>query len=240
MTSHPDFPGIQRRLKALGYYDMPIDDDWGPGMAGGINRALSAIEAARGIKPPPEPKWPKLPTSYAWLRDPALDPLPRHLVEALDLIGTVELAGAANSPTIMGWRDELLRDGVEIVGFSADSVPWCGLFMAIVMHRAQRDVVPGPLWALNWSKWGEPGGQPELGDLLTFKRDGGGHVALYIGEDTAGYYHILGGNQSDQVNIMRIAKSRMAACRQPPYKIRPASVRPRIVSASGKISVNER
>lgn len=239
MTSHPDFPEIQRRLKALGLYNAPIDDDWGPGMAGGISKALATIEDARGIKPPPAPKWPKLPVAYEWLRDPKLDPLPRHLSEALNLIGTVELAGAANSPTIMGWRDELNRDGVPIVGYSADSVAWCGLFMAAVMHRAQRDVVDSPLWALNWSKWGEPGGQPELGDLLTFKRDGGGHVALYIAEDTAGYFHVLGGNQSDQVNIMRIAKSRMAACRQPPYINKPASVRPRIVSASGRVSTNE-
>lgn len=239
---HPDFAPIQRRLARLGFYGLGIDDEWGPGMKEGIDDLLAWAEKERGLGPVASapavaPRWPKLPSAYSWLRD--LDPLPRHLVAALDLLGTVERASAADSPVIMGWRDELAAAGIKIAGYSADSVPWCGLFVRYVMFKAQREGVEGPLWALNWSKWGEDGGQPELGDLLTFKRPGGGHVAFYIAEDRQGYYHVLGGNQSDAVNIMRIAKTRMHACRQPPYQSKPATVRPRIVSAGGVISENE-
>ena len=203
-----------------------------------LDAALAHLEIATGITPPAEPVVsPALPEEYAWLS--RIDALPRHLTEALKLLGTVERPGAADSPVIMGWRDELRTAGIPIVGYSADSVPWCGLFMAVVMHRARRPVVDQPLWALNWSSWGEPGGQPELGDLLTFKRTGGGHVALYIAEDSMGYYHVLGGNQGDKVNIMRIAKTRMHACRQPAYRTKPSSVKPVVVSASGVISRNE-
>lgn len=237
MTAHTDFPLIQRRLAGLGLYPGSIDDEWGPGMLAGVSRLLADAERVKGIEAPTSPKWPGLPASYSWLH--TSETLPRHLTLALDLYGTVETAGTANSATIMGWRDELRAGGVNIDGYTADSVPWCGLFIAYVMHKVGRQVVDGPLWALNWGKFGEDGGQPELGDVLTFKRPSGGHVAFYIAEDREGHYHILGGNQSDRVNIMRIAKSRMVACRQPPYQNKPVSVRPRIVSATGVISRNE-
>ncbi len=239
-AKHPDFPQIQRRLRALGYYPQApyaIDDEWGAGMSEGIDKVLDMVEKAKGIEPPPMPRWPALPDNYTWLR--AEPSLPRHLVAALDLLGTKELAGGANSPTIMAWTKELADAGFPVAGYSADSVPWCGLFIAVCMVRAQRTPVDQPLWALNWAKFGEPGGQPELGDILTFKREGGGHVAIYIGEDTQGTFHILGGNQGDQVSIMRISKARMYSCRQPPYKNRPANIRPVILSASGVISHNE-
>lgn len=49
---------------------------------------------------------------------------------------------------------------------------------------------------------------------MVFDRAGGGHVAFYVGED-ATHYHVLGGNQSDSVNVMRIAKDRCIARRWP-------------------------
>lgn len=231
---HDDFPGIQRRLKGLGLYDFPIDREWGPGMRRGIGELLLRAETERGISPP---SWPALDARYDWLRD--VGPVPRHLDVALGLFGVREYPGAENNPVIMAWRDELRAAGVNVSGYTGDAVPWCGLFMAYVMLTGDRAVVENPLWALNWGKFGEDGGQPELGDVLTFTRDGGGHVALYIGEDRAGYFHVLGANQQDSVNIMRIAKSRMSACRQPPYRVRPASVRPYLISAAGSVSSNE-
>lgn len=181
--------------------------------------------------------FPKLPRQYAWLEQQTY--LPRHVVEALNLYGTLETVGAANNPVIMAWKAESQAAGVNVAGYTADSVPWCGLLQAIIMVRAGRTPPQDPLWALNWAKFGVDGGQPELGDVLTFKRDGGGHVAIYIAEDQEGCYHVLGGNQHDQVNIMRIQKSRMYSCRQPDYTNKPAQVRPYIVSASGIISNNE-
>jgi uncharacterized protein (TIGR02594 family) len=254
MTTHPDFPRIQTRLKALGLYDLPIDDEYGAGMGSALDQALTLLERAHAdLRPKPTASvtapsvgtlmnaaLPKVPARYAWLRDAGV--LPKHLTIALNLIGTVETAGAANNPVIMGWAKRCKEAGVNVAGYTADSVPWCGLFMAYVMVEAGRadeaKVIGGTLWALNWSKFGADGGQPELGDILTFNRNGGGHVGIYIGEDT-GFYHLLGGNQSDKVNIMRIAKSRMHRCRQPLYKNKPASVQVKILSAIGEVSTNE-
>lgn len=173
-----------------------------------------------------------LPAQYAWLSKEAG---PKMLVEALKLYGTLEAAGAKDNPTILGWAAEL---GLSKT-YSHDSIPWCGLFIGVVAKRAGKDVVDSPLWALSWAEFGKPAdGGAMLGDVLTFKRDGGGHVALYVGED-AGAYHCLGGNQSDQVCITRIAKTRFYRARRPLYNVQPANVRKVLLVSNGTLSKNE-
>jgi uncharacterized protein (TIGR02594 family) len=156
------------------------------------------------------------------------------VTEALKLFGTVETPGSGNNPTIMAWAAET---GLKSI-YTADSVPWCGLFMAVVAKRAGKPLVSSPLWALSWSKFGEQGGQPRLGDVLTFKREGGGHVTLYIGEDQS-CYHVLGGNQSDAVTITRIRKDRLYSARRHYAIGPPASARPYVLAATGVVSSNE-
>lgn len=164
------------------------------------------------------------------------DRLPRMVTEARQLIGTLESPGLLNNPTILAWAEELgLRHQ-----YTADSIPWCGLFMALVAKRAGKEPPAGPLWALNWAHWGSPAGQPCLGDVLVFVRSGGGHVALYVGE-TATHYYTLGGNQSDQVCVTRIQKIRLHAARVPPFKVQmPTSREPILLDSWGVASTNER
>lgn len=174
-----------------------------------------------------------LPAQYQWLNNVGL--LPKMIQEALKEYGTLETPGAANNVKIMAWATET---GLKNV-YTADSVPWCGLFMAVVAKRAGKTYPSGPLWALNWAKFGVEAGQPHLGDVLTFTRDGGGHVGLYVGED-AQAYHVLGGNQSDAVNIKRIEKKRLYKARRPVYSIgAPPSAKPYILAATGGLSTNE-
>lgn len=174
-----------------------------------------------------------LPAEYRWLER---EPGPRMIVEARKLYGIRETAGPGNTPAIMQWADEL-GPGVRRV-YSADAIPWCGLFMGIVAQRAGKDLPASPLWARAWASWGTASPKAALGDMLVFARDGGGHVGLYIGED-GGCYHVLGGNQGDAVSIKRILKSRCIAVRRS-YKIGPpANVRPIHLSASGAVSTNE-
>jgi uncharacterized protein (TIGR02594 family) len=172
-----------------------------------------------------------LPAAYAWLRD---ETGPRMILEALKLFGTLEAPGVRDNSTIIGWARE-----VDLIKtYSHDSIPWCGLFMAVVAKRAGKLIVDSPLWALSWSDFGRASPAPMLGDVLTFKRNGGGHVALYVGEDS-GAYHCLGGNQSDKVCITRIAKSRLYRARRPAYNVQPDNVRKVTLAASGKLSTNE-
>lgn len=161
---------------------------------------------------------------------------PRMVREALALYGVTETPGVKNNPVIVNWAKETNIQGDN--WYSSDSIPWCGLFMAVVAQRANWQPVSSALSALAWAEFGNKSPQPSLGDVLVFKRKGGGHVGLYVGETVDSFY-VLGGNQSDKVNITRIAKARLFACRRPPYKIQAESVRPYQYTASGELSENE-
>jgi uncharacterized protein (TIGR02594 family) len=174
-----------------------------------------------------------LPKTYQWL---ASEPAPRMLIEALKLHGVRETSGPGNTPAIMAWAREIGGDVARV--YSADSVPWCGLFIAIVAQRAGKALPASPLWARAWSSWGDKSPRASLGDVLVFVRPGGGHVGLYVGED-ASAYHVLGGNQGDAVSIVRIAKGRCIAARRSYAIAAPANVRVVRLAASGRVSSNE-
>lgn len=174
-----------------------------------------------------------LPKKYNYL---ALEPAPRMLLEALKLFGTLETPGTANNTTIIAWAKEVGGKVADV--YKADSIPWCGLFMAVVAQRAGKILPASPLWALSWATFGTYQKTPMLGDVLVFTRNGGGHVGLYIGEDNI-CYHVLGGNQSDSVCITRIAKNRLYTCRRPLYNVPPKNVRKIILNSNGTISKNE-
>lgn len=170
--------------------------------------------------------------SYDWLKS---EIAPRILVSAVKQFGVKEIVGRAHNPVIMGWAKELGLDKV----YTEDEIPWCGLFIAHCAHTAGTQVVDRPLWALNWAKYGNKVDVPMLGDILTFKRNGGGHVGIYVGED-ATYYHVLGGNQNNSVSVSRIAKSRLHQARRTAWKVaQPANVRQVILAAKGTITTNE-
>lgn len=172
-----------------------------------------------------------LPKKYQWLQ---LEEAPRHLLKAVELFGTTEVVGPKHNPVIMEWARE-----TGLKQYTNDEIPWCGLYMAVVMKRANRDVVKDPLWARNWAKFGVEAKVPMLADVLVFSRETGGHVGLYVGEDKTSY-HVLGGNQGNAVSIVRIAKNRLIASRRPPYQSQPLNVRKIKLDSTGTIvSTNE-
>jgi uncharacterized protein (TIGR02594 family) len=174
----------------------------------------------------------KLPSAYQWLE--RIDPLPRMIRYALDTFGTIEAPGVANNPTIMGWAKEV---GLS-ASYGGDAIPWCGLFMAVMAKRAGKAIPDKPLWALSWARFGNTADSAALGDVLVFKRDGGGHVGLYVGEDGTAF-HVLGGNQSDRVCFTRIARTRLYAIRRPIYRVMPASAKAFLLAATGGFSRTE-
>lgn len=140
---------------------------------------------------------------------------PAWLRAARAKLGVRETPGSANSPTIMGWAKRL---GARVLGmvYGADSVPWCGLFVAQCVSEAGLEPPAIAVRAKSWANWGL-GIRPDQlapGAVLVFERPGGGHVGFYVGED-ASAYRVLGGNQSDAVTITRIAKARCVARRWP-------------------------
>ena len=173
--------------------------------------------------------------NYEFLRK---EKSPQILVNALRLTGVKEVVGPKHNEIIIGWAKEL---GIGNI-YTNDEIPWCGLFMAWVCHISKLSMnmtARESLWALNWNRFGIRVEVAMLGDVLTFKRKSGGHVGIYVGEDDL-CYHVLGGNQSNMVNVTRIEKSRLSQIRRTKWKIaQPQNVRVVKLSASGLISKNE-
>lgn len=187
-----------------------------------------------------------LPAQYAWL---AREGAPKMLVAALGLHGTLETPGAANNPQILAWADDVAQAFPTAYNrwaadfYKHDSIAWCGLGMAIAAVRAGRQPPDKYLSALAWANGG-PGwvkvavSDAMLGDVLVFKRSGGGHVALYVGED-ATHFHILGANQDDTFNIRRKPIAHCVGAIRPAYINRPANVRKIRLAATGRVSASE-
>ncbi len=89
-------------------------------------------------------------------------------------------------------------------------LPWCGDFVeTCVALTLPNAVLPvNPYWAQNWVKFGQELPHGRIGAILVFGRVGGGHVGFYAGE-TATHWIVLGGNQSNAVTIMQLAKERL-------------------------------
>lgn len=132
---------------------------------------------------------------------------PKWLVEARLHMGTKEVPGAKHNSKILGW--------VSALGgwFKDDETPWCGTFVGYCMKISGHPVPKNWFRAKDWAAWGQAS-PPRVGAIAVFGRQGGGHVGFVVGENSTNLY-ILGGNQSNAVNIMPIAKSRMIAMRWP-------------------------
>lgn len=197
---------IQTRLLALGYDPGPPD-----GIAG--RRTQAAIRAFQrdqqldvdGIAGPAT-------RARLFPRAPEAVHLP-WLEEARRLMGTREVPGPGSNAAIEDWARGL---GIP---YRHDDIPWCGLFVAhCIGATLPREPLPAhPLGARNWIRFGRPC-EPGLGSVLVFWREsrtsGKGHVGFYRGEDERGFY-VLGGNQSDAVNVKRLPRAQLLGARWP-------------------------
>ena len=154
-----------------------------------------------------------LPQQFKWL---AQMKGPPQLVFAQALYGLHEGIGAIDNPIIVGWAKATGYGNV----YKHDSDPWCGLFMTWVMHGSGFKPPPASLSARSWLNFGQKVAKPMLGDVIILWRDSPtgwkGHVGMYVGE-RPGVYYLLGGNESDQVNIVAESKERVLGFRRPNY-----------------------
>lgn len=146
------------------------------------------------------------------------------LAEMRAITGVREVPGSASSAIIMSWRSDIGRAFPEMASYAAsytgDAIPWCGFGLARCC--AVHDVKPpfGKtdtarfMWAGSWAKWGRKLPKPVVGCIMTFTREGGGHVSLLekISGDTV---WVRGCNQSDMVNVARMSMSRFTAATWP-------------------------
>lgn len=156
---------------------------------------------------------------------------PSWFITASKFIGVKEVPGPRHNSVITGWLESLRA------WWRDDETPWCGVFVAYCIKEAGLPYPKLYMRAKAWSDYGSLLRPDRLapGAILVFDRAKGGHVGFYVGED-AGHYFVLGGNQSNEVNIMKLGKTRLVASRWP--KDQPVIGRP-VLMKGGTLSTNE-
>jgi uncharacterized protein (TIGR02594 family) len=234
---------IQAALQAQGFEPGDIDGVWGRRTIA----ALRAFQRAKGLdgigvarRPTLEALGVAVPvpaSSPAGVPAASLDGSPLvWFEEAKRLMGLRETPGARSNRVILDWASDL---GID---YDSDDIPWCGLFVShcIAATLPEEPLPNNPLGARNWLKFGERC-EPALGAVMVFwrasKQGAKGHVGFYNGEDAAAY-HVLGGNQSNGVNITRIGKDRFLGARRP-TSVPALSGGPVLRETNGELSNNE-
>lgn len=134
---------------------------------------------------------------------------PRWLESGRELIGLQEIKGAQHAPEILQMWKDIKRGGIK-----DDETPWCAAFVGAMLERAG---IRSSRFesARSYLEWGQQLVNPVPGCIVVFTRQGGGHVGFAVGRDKAGNLLILGGNQSDAVNIKAFPVSRVTGYRWP-------------------------
>lgn len=116
-------------------------------------------------------------------------------------IGVTEVKGEESNPRIMAYAQQIGFDN----WYHNDDTPWCSVFLNWAAEQAGLERSDDGR-ARSWQSVGKVIERPEPGDIALFaptaERDRITHVGIYVGysQDYKRIY-LLGGNQSDQVNI---------------------------------------
>lgn len=134
---------------------------------------------------------------------------PVWLIEARKHLGLKEVKGANHHPEILQMWKDIKRGGIK-----DDETPWCAAFVGAMLERVGIRSTRFES-AKSYLTWGNQLVEPVVGCIVVFSRDGGGHVGFVVGQDRQGNLLVLGGNQSDGVNIRAFPRSRAKGYRYP-------------------------
>lgn len=211
---------LQVLLRGLGTYAGAIDGNAGPvtqkaielastaldaaEKAGRIRRDLEALEDLVGIFRPqrrPAAIGAQRPVEAPWMR------------VARGYIGEREFPGAPDNPRIVALYAMCGHKWVN-----DDETPWCAAFVGGVL--AQAGIIgTRSLAARSYATYGTRLPVPLHGCIGVKKRVGGqeweGHLGFVVGANQSTIF-LLGGNQSNMVNVAAFPRSEFIAFRWPP------------------------
>ena len=138
-------------------------------------------------------------------------------------VGTVEWAKGDNPKVVAYFKDS------GNPGVMDDETAWCAAFVGAMLRRAGVKST-GALNARSYLDWGTPvdrkNAQP--GDVVIFKRGSSswqGHVAFFV-KDRGALIDVLGGNQSNAVNVKGYQAAALLGIRRPPKATAPGKATP--------------
>jgi len=141
-------------------------------------------------------------------KEPSFSRNERALATAYKEIGVKEMPGSAEHPSIKQYHAFARVDNDPKKAYS-ESVAWCAAFIAYCLEMVGMGSTNN-LMARSYLKWGKSSkADPLPGDIVILWRDkiNGpyGHVGFFIKEEGEHIY-LLGGNQSDAVNIKKFSR----------------------------------
>jgi len=163
------------------------------------------------------------------------------LATARKYLGQKEIKGPHHNPHVLKWWKSI---GAP---FKDDETPWCGAFVGGVLAEVGIKPVASGASARAWLKLPVKIDKPAVGCVVVFwrgsKNGASGHVGFVVGKDQKGNLMVLGGNQSDAINIKPFAMSgpndRVLGYRWPGFHPYPERFDLPIVTSDGKLSTNE-
>ncbi len=124
-------------------------------------------------------------------------------------IGTKEIPGAGSNPEIEKYH------ATTSLGSKSDAVPWCSSFVNFCITKSGLKGT-NSAQARSWVAWGKEISSFVPGCIVVLERGKppNGHVGFFVGMDGS-KVRLLGGNQSDSVNIASFDSARVIAKRLP-------------------------
>lgn len=135
---------------------------------------------------------------------------------ALGEYGVKEIVGDIHNPRIVQYSTDIGNTWIK-----TDEVHWCSEFVNWCLFKSGINGTNSAA-ARSFLTWGEETKTPQVGDIVVFWRDpkgsNNGHVGFYINE-TPTTIRVLGGNQSDVVNIKEYPKEQLLSYRKVPQTV---------------------
>ena len=133
------------------------------------------------------------------------------LINAAKELGVKEAKGKKNNPRVQKYLAYGSKNNDKV---HPDSVPWCAGYIAFVLETSglkSTDNLMARSYEGKRSGFKNVSKMPVPGDITTFYRNGrksgSGHVAFFL-KETPKYFYVVGGNQSDAVNVRRYEKTK--------------------------------
>lgn len=152
------------------------------------------------------------------------------IIEGRKHIGQMEIKGPRHNPLILQFWKDIKRGGIK-----DDETPWCAAFVGAMLERSGIKSTRFES-AKSYLNWGVQIREPAYGCVVVFSREGGGHVGFVVGQKQNGDLMVLGGNQSDAINIRAFPRNRVTGYRWPVNVAKDSRDLPLM---NGTVSVNE-
>ncbi len=133
------------------------------------------------------------------------------LQTSLKYYGVSEVDGDQANTNILNWIKLFFPKAKDDSDYA-----WCSIFINNMAKLCNYETTNSAM-ARSWLNIGYESEHPEPGDIVVFWRiredSRWGHVGIYINE-TENYIRCLGGNQKNEVNIIKIPKYRLLSIRK--------------------------